>query len=123
MLVDYLKATETQRVPRSTVCCATILRGVLPIFVAVIFAGCSFDYGENDHFDAREPGRLVEWVKKYHSRGFSEEITFVDGVLSMQCDEKADIDLIYDAGNRTYEILKAYTKAASNQDALMTVSA
>jgi hypothetical protein len=88
------------------------------LLCAVFVAGC--DDGAMDHFDASKPDRLVEWMNKYHSMGY-KEIQFSDGTLSMQTDDNAGIDEIFDAGSKVHRILKGYVKAAENQSFLRAV--
>lgn len=99
------------------------MRAVLLILAVLFVLGLIIsnrDDGAKINFDAREPGRLVEWVTKYHGTAY-DNITFTDGILTMQSTDNAGINKIFNAGSHTESLLKAYTKAADNRSALKAI--
>jgi hypothetical protein len=43
--------------------------------LSLALAACSIDDGAGDHFDVREPGKFVEWMKKHHP---ADSVTYSD---------------------------------------------
>jgi hypothetical protein len=100
-------------------------------FVAVCMLALTAcgDDGADDHFDARDPGKLLAWIQKYHPASWSlldrdARTTLADGVLLIEVKpvtNKANDISIYNAGNYVVDTLKVYTKAADNKDALKII--
>ena len=79
-------------------------------FLSVMSAGCSD--GGDQPFDASNPETLRDWVAKYHNIE-AGHIRFDHGVLSLDVPGTADIDRIFDAGQRTHRLLAGFKKAAN----------
>ena len=80
-------------------------------------AACSDD-GTGDHFDVREPGKFVEWIRKHHP---TDSVAYSDGVLALEQQRRSTDNLVFAANAKMHALLKAMQTAADHKDDLHTV--
>jgi hypothetical protein len=86
--------------------------------LSLALAACSIDDGAGDHFDVREPGKFVKWIKKHHP---VDSVTFSDGALALEQQRRSTDNLVFAANAKMHVLLKAMQTAADHKDDLHTV--
>ena len=88
------------------------LVGAGMLITALSISAC--DFGENDHFDVREPGKFAAWVER-HNAAPDDHVVYGDGTLSIERKRNSTNSLIYDAGATAYHLLQAFQSAADHK--------